>query len=51
MQRSLSLKKKSIAKEKVKNSIAKEKAKEKVIAKQTKLLSELGQVLKEVKNQ
>ena len=49
MQRSL--KKKSIAKEKAKEkSIAKEKAKE-LIAKQTKLLSELGQVLKEVKNQ
>jgi hypothetical protein len=51
MQRSLSLKKKSIAKDKAKKSNAKEKAKEKVIAKQTKLLSELGQVLKEVKNQ
>ena len=49
MQRSL--KKKSIAKEKAKEKpIAKEKAKE-LIAKQTKLLSELGQVLKEVKNQ
>lgn len=51
MQRSLSLKKKSIAKEKAKEkSNAKEKSKE-LITKQTKLLSELGQVLKEVKNQ